>query len=380
MVRGAIHPNGSNFRRAARLDVVARMRKLCDMKLIEKRPQWLEWCERVPPMENHNLNLQTRTVRNPYPRMVEFLLKKYPDLRFQDCYVDGNDWSCGNDTYRDDHPAMQFVARQLDLMRRKGLSKKQAFAETEEMFRDRRERLEREQKVMMAMALDSGVTPMFTTGRAYLEVQKANAEVAHLKKIRMELRKMRDYARKEVEEGYDQKLSGRRREVTAIKQLEAVRQSLVGGESEESPDSIETASDQAVTEPLREETFDQAPVLPDDMYDFDEQPASKVEDRTEPLPQVASPPDEVDDATMTLPPSSPARPTQSVSSTWRQDGDAEPPLRVQRALGSKQRGKGTTKKAAQEITGEGGVMGENKPIADEEDDEESSDEGGKKGR
>ena len=25
----------------------------------------------------------------------------------QDCYVDGNDWSAGNDAYRDDHPVMQ---------------------------------------------------------------------------------------------------------------------------------------------------------------------------------------------------------------------------------------------------------------------------------
>eukprot|EP00927_Polykrikos_kofoidii_P013842 TRINITY_DN16013_c0_g1_i1.p1 TRINITY_DN16013_c0_g1~~TRINITY_DN16013_c0_g1_i1.p1 ORF type:complete len:368 (-),score=63.68 TRINITY_DN16013_c0_g1_i1:60-1163(-) len=190
--RGAIHPNGTNFRRTPRLDVVARTRRLCEMGLIKKteRPAWLEWCERVPPMENHSLHLQARTVRNPYPRMLEFLLNKYPDLRFQDCYVDGNDWSAGNDSYRDDHPAMQFVARQLDLMRRDGLSKKKAFEETEKMFKGRREYLEREQKVMMASAYDLDIKPMFTTGQAYLQVEMAKSEAGQLNQIRDRLRQM----------------------------------------------------------------------------------------------------------------------------------------------------------------------------------------------
>eukprot|EP00931_Biecheleriopsis_adriatica_P056105 TRINITY_DN33250_c0_g1_i1.p1 TRINITY_DN33250_c0_g1~~TRINITY_DN33250_c0_g1_i1.p1 ORF type:complete len:460 (-),score=123.16 TRINITY_DN33250_c0_g1_i1:30-1409(-) len=200
MVKGAIYPNGSNFRRVARLDVVARVRKLSQMGLLKERPQWLEWCERVPPMENHNLHLQARTVRNPYRQMVNFLLQKYPDLRFQDCYVDGNDWSAGNDSYRDDHPVMQFVGRQLQLMRTEGLSKKEAFARTEEFFRDRREHLEREQKVMMAMALDAGLKPMFTTGKAYLQAEKARAEAAHLEKIRGLLRGMRKGAEAQMEE------------------------------------------------------------------------------------------------------------------------------------------------------------------------------------
>jgi len=169
------------------------------MELLKQRPRWLEWCERIPPMENHNLQLQARTVRNPYPQMVNFLLKKYPDLRFQDCYVDGNDWSAGNDAYRDDHPVMQFVGRQLETMRTEGVSKKKAFARTEDMFRDRRESLEREQKVMMAMALDAGFKPMFTTGRAYLQAEAARAEEAHLENIRNSLRGMKRYAKTDME-------------------------------------------------------------------------------------------------------------------------------------------------------------------------------------
>mmetsp|Transcript_12992 Transcript_12992/g.22549 ORF Transcript_12992/g.22549 Transcript_12992/m.22549 type:complete len:346 (-) Transcript_12992:33-1070(-) len=189
MVKGACHPNGSNFQRVARLDVVNRVRRLSEVGLLKERPKWLNWCERVPPMENHNLQLQTRTVRSPYPQMVNFLLKKYPDLRFQDCYVDGNDWSRGNDAYRDDHPVMQFVGKQLEIMRMEGTSKKEAFRRTEEHFRERRRTLETEQKLMMAMAVKAGFQPMFCTGRAYLEVEKARLESTHLKKIIGVLRK-----------------------------------------------------------------------------------------------------------------------------------------------------------------------------------------------
>jgi len=188
--KGAIHPNTSNFRRALRFDVVARVRRLCEWGLLKDRPKWLEWAERVPPMENHSLSLQVRKIRNPYPQMVNFLLKKYPDLRFQDCYVDGNDWSAGNDTFRDDHPVMQFVARQLDFMNQ-GISKKEAFRKTEDLFRERREYLEKEQKVMMAMALNSGLAPMFSTGRAYLEAETAKSEAAHLKGIHRQLRQLK---------------------------------------------------------------------------------------------------------------------------------------------------------------------------------------------
>lgn len=192
------HPNGTNFRRIARLDIVARVRKLHETKLLKERPRWLEWCERVPPMENHNLRLQSQRIRNPYPSMVRFLLNKYPDLRFQDAYVDGNDWSKGNDAFRNDHPVMQFVARQLEFMN-DGLSKPAAFEATENLFRKRRMQQEAEQKVLMAMALDSGFTPMFTTGGAYLEAEKAKAEMEHLKLIRGRLRDMTQAKLRELE-------------------------------------------------------------------------------------------------------------------------------------------------------------------------------------
>jgi len=192
------HPNGTNFRRVARLDIVDRVRKLHETKLMKERPRWLEWCERVPPMENHNLKLQSQRIRNPYPSMVSFLLKKYPDLRFQDAYVDGNDWSKGNDAYRNDHPVMQFVSRQLEFMN-EGLSKPAAFEATESLFRKRRMQQEAEQKVLMAMALDSGFSPMFTTGGAFLEAEKAKAEIEHLKIIRGRLRDMTEVKLAELE-------------------------------------------------------------------------------------------------------------------------------------------------------------------------------------
>eukprot|EP00438_Fugacium_kawagutii_P031255 Skav218627 [mRNA] locus=scaffold365:75237:84958:+ [translate_table: standard] len=141
MVKGACHPNGSNFQRVARLDA--------------------------------------RTVRSPYPQMVwhpgakmcqEVLLFA---LRWcQDCYVDGNDWSAGNDAYRDDHPVMQ-------AQRRDGAGGRyQAFEETERIFTKRRQDLEIEQKLMMAMAVKAvaeGFQPMFSTGRAYLEARDLTA-------------------------------------------------------------------------------------------------------------------------------------------------------------------------------------------------------------
>jgi len=95
---------------------------------------------------------------------------------------------------------MQFVGRQLEIMRTEGVSKKDAFLRTEELFRDRRENLEREQKVMMAMAMDAGLRPMFATGRAYLEAEKARAETAHLDQIRHALRGMTKKAKSQVDE------------------------------------------------------------------------------------------------------------------------------------------------------------------------------------
>eukprot|EP00929_Paragymnodinium_shiwhaense_P015165 TRINITY_DN123205_c0_g1_i1.p1 TRINITY_DN123205_c0_g1~~TRINITY_DN123205_c0_g1_i1.p1 ORF type:complete len:405 (+),score=117.50 TRINITY_DN123205_c0_g1_i1:150-1364(+) len=223
--KGANHPNTSNWNRNFRMDIVARTRKQCEVGLVKERPQWLEWCERVPPMELKGLQLQARTIRNPYPNMLAHLLKKYPDLRFQDCYVDGNDWSVGNDAFRDDHPAMQFVARQLQLMREEGMSKQKAFKETERMFQERREHLEREQKVLMASALDLGLAPMFTTGTAYLEVEKAKNEAAHLNQIRLKLREMR---KKQVEEKASDELS-----------READRSARAGGQEREEEDEEE---------------------------------------------------------------------------------------------------------------------------------------------
>jgi len=83
----------------------------------------------------------------------------------------------------------------------KGMSRKEAFKKTEESFRERREYLEREQKVMMAMAVDSGLQPMFSTGSAYLQVQKANIEAAHLQSIRQQLRRLKKAAQVVEQEG-----------------------------------------------------------------------------------------------------------------------------------------------------------------------------------
>ncbi|EER00322.1 conserved hypothetical protein [Perkinsus marinus ATCC 50983] len=126
MTYGHIHPYGTNFYRGYKLDIVGRIRRLAEAGMLTRRPAWMQSAERVPPMENLNINFQTRKIKNPYPKLVKFLLRKYPDLRFQDCFVEGNQWSRGNDTYRDDHPVMQFVARQLQLMNT-GMDRRMAF-------------------------------------------------------------------------------------------------------------------------------------------------------------------------------------------------------------------------------------------------------------
>lgn len=193
---GAVHPNGTNFRRASKLDIVARMRRLEATNMLkEGRPSWLELCERVPPMELHSLQVQSRKIRSPYPQMIKFLLAKYPDLRFQDCYVDGNEWGVGMDAYRNDHPVMQFVGKQLSLMNT-GSSKKDAFKETEKYFYERRIRKESEHKVMLAMALEHGVQPMFTSGKAYLDNEIAKAELEHLNRIRRRLSDLKGEAQR----------------------------------------------------------------------------------------------------------------------------------------------------------------------------------------
>jgi len=270
---------------------VARVRRLCESGLLAERPRWLEWCERVPPMENHSLRLQSKTVRNPYPQMVNHLLKKYPDLRFQDCYVDGNDWSVGNDTYRDDHPVMQFVARQLDFMRTEGLSKKEAFARTEELFRERRRHLEREQKVMMALAMDSGLAPMFTTGRAYLQAERANNEAAHLSTIRKQLRMLKWEAmeRKERQQQQQQQQAqaeaGKEAEQATLSfkercrkeaadrrtEWEQKRRELVGRTAEEAPETTPTPQEEAsLARPTEEEGLDSLQRVPTEKEEEEE--------------------------------------------------------------------------------------------------------------
>merc|ERR1712157_553760 len=100
-----------------------------------------------------------------------------------------------------------------------GFSKKKAFEKTEELFRERREYLEREQKVMMAMALDSGLTPMFTTGAAYLQAEVAEAEEAQLKKILRELRS--------AKQGRQTLAERRREEKRKLSEADGQRVSLV---------------------------------------------------------------------------------------------------------------------------------------------------------
>lgn len=286
MPKAAVHPNGSNFRRVAKLDVVSRVRMLNQMGLLKERPKWLEWCQRVPPMENHNLHLQARTIRNPYPQMVDFLLKKYPDLRFQDCYVDGNDWSVGNDAYRDDHPVMQFVAQQLKLMREEGLTKREAFKRTEDIFRERRESLEREQKVMMAMAITQGFKPMFSTGRAYLEVEKARIESGHLTRIISALRKQRASAEETRDDEALQKAALKRAVEEAAREA---RQDAARGEERQERIRQEEAKVEEALRQLQAGAREEEPRDPS--ADAAAHAAAALPSQA-PLPEPTSPPEE----------------------------------------------------------------------------------------
>ena len=74
MTKGAVHPNGSNFYRGIQYDVVARVERLLDHNSYRKRPDWLLWCQRVPPLELHNLMLQDKKISNPYRQLVRDLL------------------------------------------------------------------------------------------------------------------------------------------------------------------------------------------------------------------------------------------------------------------------------------------------------------------
>ncbi|CBZ54121.1 conserved hypothetical protein [Neospora caninum Liverpool] len=200
------------------------MRALVAQGLVEP-PLWLSAAERAPPMELPNLKLADRKVHNKYLALTQAVLKKYPNMRFQDCYVDGNDWSKGNDTYRADHPVMQFVALQLRLMNL-GLDRRTAFREAEQAFYARRMLLEKEQKMNMAAAVVAAasrdptafarkpdgrgrggsvpssslaritamglgdVQPLFTSGQAYWQFEIAKSQANHLLRIRSVLRRM----------------------------------------------------------------------------------------------------------------------------------------------------------------------------------------------
>ncbi|CDR96458.1 hypothetical protein, conserved [Babesia bigemina] len=188
MAKGAVHITGSNFacRRRLRWDILDRMRKLVQNGTCE-RPRWLEWVERAPPLETRNMLHCDKTIRNPYPSLVADLLRKYPHLRFEGCYRPDNQWQKGLDNYAVDHPVTQFVANQLALMNR-GMSRREAFLKTEQMFYKRRMETEGRLKVAMALGVDESAEPLYTTGYAYLHKKIAQERGVFLTHVRDELR------------------------------------------------------------------------------------------------------------------------------------------------------------------------------------------------
>ncbi|CAD7957902.1 unnamed protein product [Amoebophrya sp. A25] len=193
MTKGAVHPNGQNFYRGLRHDVVSRVERLLDQNSYRRRPEWLLYCQRVPPLELTNFPMMDKKIRNPYRELVGDLLKKYPDLRFVDAFVDGNDWQQGNDVYRSDHPVMQFVAKQQRLMNENPtMSKRAAFHAVEKEFKRRRGAQEREHKLLMAMmAGQERVQPLFPLAKDVLYAKRAENEATHLRHIRKHLSDMR---------------------------------------------------------------------------------------------------------------------------------------------------------------------------------------------
>ncbi|EWC89237.1 hypothetical protein PFNF54_01939 [Plasmodium falciparum NF54] len=179
MGKGAVHPNGSNFCRFLKYNIVDKMRTLVNTNLYDT-PRWLEWSERAPPMEIYNISLKTKYNNNKYMDLVKFLLKKYPHLRFQDCYVEGNNNIKGYDYFRNDHIITQMATHQLYYMNR-GYSKKEALEKTEKLFYDRRMDIEKQQKINMCLAIDEKVKPIYTNGYQYLYEKMADNEKAHLK-------------------------------------------------------------------------------------------------------------------------------------------------------------------------------------------------------
>lgn len=184
--------------------------------------------------------------------MVRFVLEQFPDMRFQDCFVDGNDWSKGNDRYRDDHPVMQFVARQLQLINTEGLSRQQAFQRTKSEYLERRLELEKKQKIEMALSqnqrivpafgMPNSVDPLYTTGAAIARQREAELEVAHIQHIRRKLRMLR----KEIEPHDKRRMSAKE----AALDVEAERNSLL---PKMTPSPYKEAQDMKSTEVSVEE-------------------------------------------------------------------------------------------------------------------------------
>ncbi|SBT31446.1 conserved Plasmodium protein, unknown function [Plasmodium ovale wallikeri] len=190
MGKGAVHPNGSNFCRALKYNIVDKMRKLVETNVYEK-PRWLEWSERVPPMEIYNISLKSKYINNKYIELVKYLLKKYPHLRFQDCFVEGNNNIKGYDYFRNDHIITQMATHQLHWMNR-GYGKKEALEKVEKKFYDRRMELEKQQKINMCLAIEENVKPLYTNGYAYLYEKMVENEKTHLNVILRKLRNIRD--------------------------------------------------------------------------------------------------------------------------------------------------------------------------------------------
>ncbi|KYO01415.1 hypothetical protein PGSY75_0728300 [Plasmodium gaboni] len=204
MGKGAVHPNGSNFCRFLKYNIVDKMRTLVNTNLYDT-PRWLEWSERAPPMEIYNISLKTKYNNNKYMELVKFLLKKYPHLRFQDCYVEGNNNIKGYDYFRNDHIITQMATHQLYYMNR-GYSRKEALEKTEKIFYDRRMDIEKQQKINMCLAIDEKVKPIYTNGYQYLYEKMADNEKAHLSIILKKLRNMKEKLQKKGNnENQDQK-------------------------------------------------------------------------------------------------------------------------------------------------------------------------------
>ncbi|KAK2196052.1 hypothetical protein BdWA1_002651 [Babesia duncani] len=194
MAKGAVHITGSNFafRRRLRWDILDRMRKLVENGTYE-RPRWLEWVERAPPLETRNILHSDTIIKNPYIPLVATLLKKYPHLRFEQCFDPENDWSKGNDSYAASHPVMQFVTYQLSLMNQ-GIPKNEAFKRTEAVFYKQRLEIEKKIKLAMALAIDEKAEPLYTTGFGYWNARIAQERYRFLMHVREQLSVLKNEA------------------------------------------------------------------------------------------------------------------------------------------------------------------------------------------